>query len=120
MITFNAARPSMLGRKAGTLFLSNREAEEEVTAPSSSSPASSETPVAVVVSAEEVARGAREGSRLLQDLKSEERSAVLLKIALLLEEREQDILAANSLDLVAAEHRCRIKHVSCEMSDGVS
>lgn len=97
--------PSVAGRKAGTLFLSNRETEDEVNAPSSSSPASSDTPVAVVVNVEEVAKGAREGSRLLQDLKSEERSAVLLKIALLLEQREEEILAANSLDLVAAEER---------------
>ena len=70
-----------------------------------------------MVNVEEVARGAREGSRLLQDLKSEERSAVLLKIALLLEQREEEILAANSLDIVAAEERYRRKHIPYEMSD---
>jgi acyl-CoA reductase-like NAD-dependent aldehyde dehydrogenase len=114
IIILNAVHPSAAGRKAGTLFLSNRETEEEAAAPSSSSPASSETPVAALVNVEEVARGAREGSRLLQDLKSEERSAVLLKIALLLEEREQEILAANSLDLIAAEERCSRKHFRVE------
>ena len=57
------------------------------------------------VKVEEIARGARVGSRKLQDLKSEERSAILSNIALSLERRESEILAVNLLDIEAAEKR---------------
>lgn len=62
-------------------------------------------PSVAVVKVEEIARGARMGSRKLQDLKSEERSAVLANIALSLEKRENEILAVNLLDIEAAEKR---------------
>jgi gamma-glutamyl phosphate reductase len=55
---------------------------------------------------EEVARGARAGSRLLQALESEERSAVLRNMALALEQRQEDILRVNAEDVDAAEKRC--------------
>jgi gamma-glutamyl phosphate reductase len=59
----------------------------------------------VPVKVEEIARGARAGSRKLQDLKSEERSAILANIALTLEKRENEILEVNLLDIEAAEKR---------------
>ena len=60
---------------------------------------------AQVINVEEVAKGARKGSRKLQDMSSEERSAVLMQIASSLELREQEILTANMIDVEAAENR---------------
>ena len=54
---------------------------------------------------EEVAKGARKGSRKLQDISSEDRSSVLMQIALSLELREEEILTANMIDVEAAEKR---------------
>lgn len=63
------------------------------------------TASAQVINVEEVAKGARKGSRKLQDISSEERSAVLMQIASSLELREQEILTANMIDVEAAENR---------------
>ena len=54
---------------------------------------------------EEVAKGARKGSRKLQDISSEDRSAVLMQIALSLELRVEEILIANKEDVDVAEKR---------------
>ena len=53
-------------------------------------------------SPEEMAKAAREQSRVLAALPSSERSAVLLRIADALESRIDEILAANQRDVVAA------------------
>jgi hypothetical protein len=101
------------GKKAGTLFLGNSDATEtepgSAAAPASGSPSTipvdKDSSVPVPVKVEEIARGARAGSRKLQDLKSEERSAILTNIALALEKRENEILQVNLLDIEAAEKR---------------
>jgi hypothetical protein len=77
-------------------------------ASSTSTLALSDAPLAAaaqVINVEEVAKGARKGSRKLQDISSEERSAVLMQIASSLELREQEILTANMIDVEAAENR---------------
>lgn len=53
-------------------------------------------------SPDEMAKAAREQSRLLSALPSEERSAILLRIADALESRIDEILAANQRDVAAA------------------
>lgn len=97
------------GRKAGTLFLGNADScgDDAISlTPSTSALAISDTPPATqMMKVEEVAKGARKGSRKLQDISSEDRSAVLMQIALSLELREQEILTANLVDVEAAEKR---------------
>jgi hypothetical protein len=101
----------LLGKKAGTLFLGNSDAaetdpgSEAASASASTSSITVDKEVQVPVKVEEIARGARAGSRKLQDLKSEERSAILANIALTLEKRENEILEVNLLDIEAAEKR---------------
>ena len=109
----------MTGDKVGTIFIANPEKrdESEVTigaiseglvlnVDSSSadmlngSPAPEQTG-----SAEEVASGARASSRLLQALTTEQRIAILLNMAHALEKHQEDILAANLMDIEAAEKR---------------
>lgn len=51
---------------------------------------------------EEMARAAREQSRALAALPTEERSAILLRIADALEERCDEVMAANARDMAAA------------------
>ena len=99
------------GRKAGTLVLGNTDtsSDDVISLASSTSTLalSDAPPVAAVqvINVEEVAKGARKGSRKLQDISSEERSAVLMQIASSLELREQEILTANMIDVEAAENR---------------
>ena len=92
------------GRKAGTLFLGNKHGHDQ--GQEDETNISPPLIPAVLVSGqkiEEIARGAREGSRKLQGLSSADRSAVLMKIALSLEEREEEILAVNAEDVEGAE-----------------
>ena len=102
------------GRKAGTLFLGNADScggDAISLTPSTSALAISDTPPAAqMMKVEEVAKGARKGSRKLQDISSEDRSAVLMQIALSLELREQEILTANMVDVEAAEKRWSQNH----------
>lgn len=51
---------------------------------------------------EEMARAAREQSRVLAALPTEDRSAILLRIADALEERADEVMAANQRDISAA------------------
>jgi delta-1-pyrroline-5-carboxylate synthetase len=55
--------------------------------------------------AEEIAAGARAGSRKLQALSTAEREAVLHAVADALQAREQEILEVNALDVAIAENR---------------
>ena len=92
-----------VGQPACTLFLGNMEAPAVAEEAEKAAPSSAALVAVSSVKIEVIARGAREGSRKLQDLKSEERSAVLMKIALSLEEREKEILAVNDEDVAAAK-----------------
>lgn len=53
----------------------------------------------------EVALGAKAGSRQLQSLKSEDRVSILLHMAESLDNRLDEILAANAMDVDAAKRR---------------
>lgn len=59
--------------------------------------------VATVLTPEEMAKGAREQSRILAAQPSDVRAAVLLRIADALESRVDEILAANQRDMAAAK-----------------
>jgi len=93
----------MKGEPTGTMFLAHVEraeaSNEEVAAAAGNAFAND----AVAAKADEVAKGARTGSRALQLLQSTERQAILLHMAAALETRQREILAANAEDVVAAE-----------------
>ena len=101
----------MNGEKTGTMFL----AHTDVTSSSGDSAvgaadrnrengaAVAEVAAAAAVKADEVAQGARTGSRQLQALQSTEREAILLHMANALESRQTEILAVNAEDVAAAE-----------------
>jgi delta-1-pyrroline-5-carboxylate synthetase len=101
----------MTGEKAGTLFLAHLDgsgaehggSDRAGAAGSGSAPVDS---TAVVTrSTEDIARGARTGSRQLQALTTKEREDILLAVAAALQARQDEILAANAVDVSVAESR---------------
>ena len=93
------------GKQEGTLFLGETEQTSDLKIDSESEKTNTPEILKKTQKIEEIARGAREGSRKLQNLSSEERSAVLMRIAEKLEEREKEILEVNLEDVDAAEKR---------------
>lgn len=104
------------GEKCGTLFLSEVVEEagiEEVPEGPHNTSADGAKVVATDAEAlesvdadiEEVARGARVGSRQLQTLSADGRTAIVLRLAKYLEDRAHSILSANDLDVAAAIKR---------------
>ena len=93
------------GKQEGTLFLGETEQTSDLKIDSESEKSNTPEILKKTLKIEEIARGAREGSRKLQNLSSEERSAVLMRIAEKLEEREKEILEINLEDVDAAEKR---------------
>ncbi|KAJ2613363.1 glutamate-5-semialdehyde dehydrogenase [Coemansia sp. RSA 1365] len=64
------------------------------------------------MTAEQVARSAREASNLLQTVTSAQKSAVLRRIKQVLEERREEIIAANRSDKEAAQKEVEAGHLS--------
>eukprot|EP00892_Ulva_mutabilis_P000401 jgi/Ulvmu1/10361/UM061_0044.1 len=110
VVIMNGKHPENLvriidGEKVGTLF-NHRFAEAlQITHDQANSveAATNGVPLTSTTSGpEEMARAAREQSRTLAALPSDERSAILLRIADALEARVDEVMAANACDMAAA------------------
>ena len=100
----------MNGEKTGTMFLAHTDVASSdgdtaviVADGNRENCAAIAATAAAAVKADEVAQGARAGSRQLQALQSAEREAILLHMANALESRQAEILAVNTEDVTAAE-----------------
>lgn len=91
----------MNGQQEGTLFLGHADPQNIEISDAESNVTVTETLNNNKI--EEIASGARISSRKLQDLSSKERDDILLKIAISLADREEEILRVNSEDVDAAE-----------------
>ena len=89
------------GKQTGTLFLASNEEDKAVdslAASQDTSPSSSST-LEASSAIEDIARRAREAGRQLAALTSKEREVILRAIADALSHKEEEILAANAVDI---------------------
>lgn len=104
-VDFTAIERIMRGEKVGTLFLLNEGAPPSSASSPSTSPVDSSSAADVLSRVEDIAAAARTGGRVLQAASSVQRTKILMAIAAALQDRRDEILRVNELDIAIAEER---------------